>query len=121
MERRDCHTGLRTHEQDGSLETLGTSLSDVLEAVRVVNIVFNGNLWLVRWVCDRQLVRSRRRRRTLLAFWMTGPSATGSLNGTPSSIMSAPPASNASMRGTVASRVGKPAVKKVTKALRGRQ
>lgn len=30
--------------------------------------------------------------------------------------MSAPPASRASMRGTVASRVGKPAVKKVTKA-----
>lgn len=50
---------------------------------------------------------------------MTGPSAMGSEKGTPSSIMSAPPASIASMSGTVASAVGKPAVRNVTNALRG--
>lgn len=53
----------------------------------------------------------------MLACWMTGPSALGSENGTPSSMMSAPPFSMASMRGTVASTVGKPAVRKVTNAL----
>jgi hypothetical protein len=49
---------------------------------------------------------------------MTGPSPMGSLKGTPNSMISAPPASRASMSGTVASFVGKPAVMKVTKALR---
>ena len=42
------------------------------------------------------------------AFWMTGPSAIGSENGTPSSITSAPPAASASMMSTVASANGSP-------------
>lgn len=46
MEKTTIKAVLRTHEQDGSLETLGTSLSDVLDTVRVVDIVFNGNLWV---------------------------------------------------------------------------
>jgi hypothetical protein len=54
---------------------------------------------------------------TVFDPWITGPSAIGSLNGTPSSMISAPPASIASMRGTVLSTLGKPAVRKVTKAL----
>lgn len=48
---------------------------------------------------------------------MTGPSAMGSLKGMPSSITSVPPASSASKRGTVDSRVGKPAVRKLTRTL----
>jgi len=47
---------------------------------------------------------------------MEGPSAIGSLNGIPSSMISAPPACIASIIGTVASAVGYPAVTKVTKA-----
>ena len=45
-----------------------------------------------------------------LAFWITGPSAIGSENGTPSSIMSAPPAASACMISGVASANGSPAV-----------
>ncbi len=42
------------------------------------------------------------------AFWMTGPSAIGSENGTPSSITSAPPSASASRMSTVASANGSP-------------
>jgi hypothetical protein len=44
------------------------------------------------------------------ARWMTGPSAIGSENGTPSSIASAPQATIACISGTVISRPGWPAV-----------
>src|SRR6266404_869616 len=44
------------------------------------------------------------------ARWMTGPSAIGSENGTPSSITSAPAAVSARISGTVAASVGSPAV-----------
>lgn len=54
----------------------------------------------------------------VLATWMTGPSAIGSENGTPNSMMSTPPAWKPCKIGTVSSMVGKPAVTKVTKALR---
>ena len=52
---------------------------------------------------------------TLLASWIAFPSASGSVKGTPSSITLAPPASIASIIGTVLAIVGKPAVRKVTK------
>ena len=45
-----------------------------------------------------------------LARWITGPSAIGSENGTPSSMTSAPPATSACITGTVDSRAGKPEV-----------
>ena len=45
-----------------------------------------------------------------LAFWTTGPSAIGSLNGTPSSITSAPAATIARMICGVVSACGSPAV-----------
>jgi len=50
--------------------------------------------------------------------WMVGPSAMGSEKGTPSSMMSAPPAAMACMRSPVRRRSGSPAVKKGTKAAR---
>ena len=52
----------------------------------------------------------------VFALWMTGPSAIGSLNGTPSSTISTPPSCIANKIGIVASGVGKPAVTKVTRA-----
>lgn len=48
--------------------------------------------------------------------WITGPSAEGSENGTPSSMMSAPPRSMANRMPTVSLAVGYPAVTKVTNA-----
>lgn len=48
--------------------------------------------------------------------WITGPSAEGSENGTPSSMMSAPPRSMANRMSTVSLAVGYPAVTKVTNA-----
>ena len=45
-----------------------------------------------------------------LARWITGPSAIGSENGTPSSIASAPPATSACMIGTVSAGAGWPEV-----------
>lgn len=53
---------------------------------------------------------------TVLVSWMTGPSAMGSENGIPISIISAPPACIASNMGTVSSLRGYPAVIKVTRA-----
>ena len=50
--------------------------------------------------------------------WITGPSAIGSENGTPSSITSAPACTSACITGTVASSDGSPAVMKGTSALR---
>src|SRR5688572_32922568 len=49
---------------------------------------------------------------------MTGPSAIGSENGTPSSMTSAPAAASACITGTVASSDGSPAVTNGTRALR---
>src|SRR5574337_77261 len=49
---------------------------------------------------------------------MVGPSAMGSEKGTPSSMMSAPPATRARMRGKVSSGEGSPAVMKGMRALR---
>jgi hypothetical protein len=43
-------------------------------------------------------------------FWITGPSALGSENGTPSSMTSAPPATIACISSGVMSANGKPAV-----------
>ncbi len=43
------------------------------------------------------------------AFWITGPSAIGSENGTPSSITSAPALASASITSVVASGNGSPA------------
>src|SRR6476620_12474864 len=53
-----------------------------------------------------------------LARWMTGPSAIGSENGTPSSITSAPPPTSACMSGTALAGVGSPAVTKGISAFR---
>lgn len=53
---------------------------------------------------------------TALVSWIAGPSAMGSENGTPSSMMSAPPSCMANMIGTVSSTRGYPAVTKVTRA-----
>src|SRR5688572_11517270 len=53
-----------------------------------------------------------------VARWMTGPSAIGSEKGTPTSMMSAPACSRASIRSAVVLRSGSPAVMKGTKALR---
>src|SRR5690606_37947849 len=50
--------------------------------------------------------------------WITGPSAIGSENGTPSSMQSAPAATSACITGTVASSEGSPAVMKGIRALR---
>src|SRR3954468_20041419 len=50
--------------------------------------------------------------------WITGPSAMGSENGTPSSITSAPPRTRACMTGTVCAGAGSPAVTKGMSALR---
>src|SRR5271156_5926612 len=50
-----------------------------------------------------------------LARWMVGPSATGSLNGTPSSITSAPASAAASAIFSVASSDGSPAVMYATR------
>src|SRR5574338_260533 len=52
------------------------------------------------------------------ARWMVGPSAMGSEKGTPSSMMSAPPATRARIRGRVNSGSGSPAVMKGIRALR---
>src|SRR5438067_1542894 len=49
------------------------------------------------------------------ARWITGPSAIGSENGTPSSSTSAPPSTSACSSGTVRSGCGSPAVMKVTR------
>ena len=57
--------------------------------------------------CGRPMPRDSARS---LAFWMTGPSAMGSLKGTPSSMMSAPPSASACMISGVASAKGSPAV-----------
>ena len=54
----------------------------------------------------------------MLAAWIAGPSAIGSVNGMPSSIASAPPATSASRIGPVASVVGSPAVTNATSAAR---
>lgn len=70
----------------------------------------------LKFQMSRQGVRNSYSQPTVLAAWMTGPSAIGSENGTPSSITSAPPACMASMIGTVAPLVGNPAVTNVTKA-----
>eukprot|EP00962_Isochrysis_galbana_P055504 scaffold27277_cov90-Isochrysis_galbana.AAC.2 len=43
---------------------------------------------------------------TSFAFWMVAPSASGSVNGTPSSITSVPPSCMASSVSTVWSRLG---------------
>jgi hypothetical protein len=51
---------------------------------------------------------------TLLLSWIAGPSARGSVKGTPSSITSAPPASIASITSTVLDALGYPAVMNVT-------
>ena len=53
-----------------------------------------------------------------LALWITGPSARGSENGTPSSSTSAPPLSSSRAAATVRSSEGSPAVRKATNALR---
>lgn len=66
-------------------------------------------------MCQFSPPRTREVLLTLLASWIALPSARGSVKGIPSSITSAPPASMASMRGTVAAGEGKPAVRKVTK------
>jgi hypothetical protein len=55
-------------------------------------------------------------RRTAFVFWMATPSATGSEKGTPSSMISAPPASMANMIDGVSLGEGNPAVTKVTRA-----
>jgi hypothetical protein len=49
---------------------------------------------------------------------MTGPSAIGSENGTPSSMTSAPAVASACIKGTVAPAAGSPAVTKGMSALR---
>lgn len=59
---------------------------------------------------------SDRGKHTVFDTWITGPSAMGSENGTPNSMISAPPACIASIRGTVSSLPGYPAVMKVRKA-----
>jgi hypothetical protein len=51
-------------------------------------------------------VRAGREGLTVLAVWMVGPSAIGSVNGTPSSMMSAPPFSMERMTLGVAAAVG---------------
>ena len=53
-----------------------------------------------------------------LARWITGPSAIGSENGTPSSMRSAPASTMACITGTVASGVGSPAVTNGMRAVR---
>ena len=52
----------------------------------------------------------------MLAAWIAGPSAIGSVKGMPSSITSAPPATNASRIAGVAAASGSPAVTKHTSA-----
>src|SRR5664279_5174838 len=59
-----------------------------------------------------------RARARSLAFWITGPSAMGSLNGTPSSMMSAPAAAIANMIAAVPSACGSPVVMYGMTALR---
>jgi hypothetical protein len=55
------------------------------------------------------------------ARWMVGPSAIGSENGTPSSMMSAPPSTSACISGSVSAAPGSPAVMKGISALRPRR
>ena len=109
------------HEDDRSLESLGSRLLYKLETPGVVDSLIERNLRSRPGTTSsvpESFVQGKIRRgeRTLLQSWMALPSARGSVNGTPSSITSEPPRSMASMSGTVASTEGNPAVKKVTNA-----
>ena len=101
----------RTHEENRSLQALSTCFTYVFQDVRVVDTILNSDL------IYQHLPSITPKRHTVFDLWIVGPSPMGSLNGIPNSIISAPPASSANMRGTVESRVGKPAVMKVTNAL----
>jgi hypothetical protein len=91
----------RTHENNGNLETLLPGLGNLVETGSVVHVVVDGDL-------SRQGVKSERRgerlqarkgqskggKRTVLACWIAGPSAIGSLKGTPLCFQQAPVAPN---------------------------
>src|SRR5580704_7646797 len=88
---------LKTHLQNG----IEIAEQDRGASVRV-------RRWLTSSSTPARVVPPRNARS--LARWMTGPSATGSLNGTPSSIMSAPASAAASTILALASSEGSPAV-----------
>jgi hypothetical protein len=107
------HLQKHTHEQDRSFQSLFTCFTNIFQYIRVIYSVLNSDLYYQPCLPVIIVIE----RLTVLDLWMVGPSPIGSLNGIPNSIISAPPASNANMRGTVESRVGKPAVMNVTNAL----
>ena len=94
------------HEQDGGAHAELAGIADHLQGRLDRDAILEGNLclggpWSVAMRYCRQGLGL-----TVLAVWMVGPSAIGSVNGTPSSMMSAPPFAMERMTLGVAAAVG---------------
>src|SRR4051794_39560118 len=85
------------------MSTIGVALSDLRKARTIASVFFI--------VCPALSARCD-------DAWIAGPSAIGSVNGMPSSIMSAPAFGSALIRASEVSPSGSPAVRKVTSAAR---
>lgn len=101
-----------THKKDWRFQSLASSLSQHPKYSGILDVIFKSNLFHVRMLsCQINEIK-----RTVLVSWIAGPSAIGSEKGTPTSMMSAPPACMASKMGTVSCVLGYPAVTNVTNA-----
>ena len=91
-----------THQENRNFESLGAGIPEQTKNCRILDIVFESDLTKVNCAIDR----SECSEPTVFDSWITGPSAMGSENGTPSSITSAPPLCIDNRIGTVSSVVG---------------
>lgn len=99
--RFDQERGL-THEEYRSFKPPISRLPDLVKYLGVGDILFDGDLKRG----SGHGVQAGWNEGTVFDSWIIGPSAEGSENGTPSSMMSAPPRSMASMMSTVSLAAG---------------
>lgn len=90
-----------THKEHRCLESLVPGRFDLTEHLSVGNTLLDSDLQ-----AGSGKAREFGRISTMFDSWMTGPSAEGSENGTPSSMISAPPRSIANKISTVSLAVG---------------
>jgi hypothetical protein len=76
-----------SHEHDGGLEAALPRITDHLQDIGGVDAVLQGLLLTCRQTVAG--IREWMSQRTVLAVWMVGPSAMGSVKGIPNSMMSA--------------------------------
>lgn len=91
---------VRTHEEHRSSQSLAAGFAQETQACGIIYTVVDSDL------SSRMLstcYRSSATTLTALVSWIAGPSAIGSENGTPSSMISEPPSCIASIIGTVSS------------------